>query len=169
MDEIQALFSKDEKMHSQTLIVKRFALVGFVAVVVGTSVTFAATLPSLRDFSYVGSLTVTDTSSPIAGLHHFFANAVAKKALWGGGPYPKGAEFRGRLYEVEQNEFGIIAGKLKATTVMRKDPAEKDTGGWLFSVVTPDGKTAKLDVKTACFTCHQKAKDRDFVFSRSLD
>jgi hypothetical protein len=147
---------------------KRILVAATLAASLVATAAVAATLPSLARFSYVGSLTVTDKSSPIAGVHHFYANATAKKALAKGGPFPAGAEFRGRLYEAEQNEFGVVAGRIKATTVMKKDPAAADTGGWAFSVVTPDGKSPKLDVKTACFQCHQKAQATDFVFSRAL-
>ena len=148
---------------------RRLSWIGGFAVLVTASAALAATLPSLAGYAFVGSMTVTDKSSPIAGLHHFYANATAKRALAGNARFPKGAEFRGRLYEIEQTEFGIVAGAVKATTVMKKDPAATDTGGWLFSVVLPDGTKPNVDVKTACFACHEKAKFNDFVFSRRLD
>lgn len=40
-----------------------------------------------------------------------------------------------------------------------------DTGGWGFAQFT-EGKPANEAVAAACFSCHQKASNRDFVFTR---
>ena len=60
---------------------------------------------------------------------------------------------------------GSIAGSLVNLQVMVKDSKKyAATGGWGFGDFT-DGKPANEAAMKTCFTCHQPAKDHDFVFA----
>ncbi|HHO47504.1 MAG TPA: hypothetical protein ENN06_03465 [Desulfobacteraceae bacterium] len=84
-------------------------------------------------------------------------------------PYPEGTIFLGTVYKVEQDGELYNEGSGAVYTMMKKDPAAEETGGWLFASFTPDGKPVEQDVKTGCFSCHQPLKDRDHVFSSPLN
>jgi hypothetical protein len=60
----------------------------------------------------------------------------------------------------------FVAGPAKDVQFMVKDSREyASTGGWGFGQFT-DGKPDNEAVHKTCFSCHEPAKDRDFVFTR---
>lgn len=59
-----------------------------------------------------------------------------------------------------------VAGPAKNVQFMVKDSKKyASTGGWGFAQFT-DGKPDSEAVHKTCFSCHEPAKDRDFVFTR---
>ena len=56
---------------------------------------------------------------------------------------------------------GIPTERRSAHTVRR------GTGGWGYDHFDGDSQTsvAAVEVRTACFTCHSKRQDHDFVYS----
>jgi hypothetical protein len=60
----------------------------------------------------------------------------------------------------------FVAGPAKDVRFMVKDSKKyASTGGWGFAQFT-DGKPDNEAVRKTCFSCHEPAKDRDFVFTR---
>jgi cytochrome P460 len=63
-------------------------------------------------------------------------------------------------------EQSFVAGPPTNVQFMIKDSKKyAATGGWGFAQFT-DGKPVNEAVSTACFSCHEPAKARDFVFAR---
>jgi Cytochrome P460 len=60
----------------------------------------------------------------------------------------------------------FVAGPATNVQIMVKDSRKyASTGGWGFAQFN-DGKPADEAVHRTCFSCHEPAKDRDFVFTR---
>ncbi len=54
-------------------------------------------------------------------------------------------------------------------TVMRKTNNNEDTGNWDFTMYKKEGSLfnqVAIDQKTACFSCHQRVADSDFVYTK---
>lgn len=63
-------------------------------------------------------------------------------------------------------EQSFVAGAPTNVQLMVKDSKRfAATGGWGFAQFK-DGKAAGPDALKTCFSCHQPAKDRDYVFTR---
>lgn len=127
-----------------------------------------------NDFSgyrHIHSLVINDKQSPLFGFHHFYVNEAGWEIFANQGPfpYPKGTIFLGAVYKVEQDGMHYNEGSAAAYTIMQKDPAAEETGGWLFGTFGPDGKLVEQDVHEACFSCHAPFKDQDYVFSSPLE
>jgi hypothetical protein len=125
----------------------------------------------LSGYRHIHSLVINDKESPLFGFHHFYINETGWETFKNQGPfpYPEGTIFLGAVYKVEQDGELYNEGSGAVYTIMKKDSAAEETGGWLFASFTPDGKPVEQDVKTACFSCHQPLKDRDHVFSSPLN
>ncbi|MDD3618228.1 MAG: cytochrome P460 family protein [Desulfobulbaceae bacterium] len=125
----------------------------------------------LTGYRHIHSLVINDKESPLFGFHHFYINETGWETFKNQGPfpYPEGTIFLGAVYKVEQDGELYNEGSGAVYTMMKKDPAAAETGGWLFASFTPDGKPVEQDVKTGCFSCHQPLKDRDHVFSSPLN
>jgi Cytochrome P460 len=90
-------------------------------------------------------------------------------------PFPDGAKIARlawRYVPSEQNnkvfgrEQSFVAGPPTNVQFMVKDSRKyAATGGWGFAQFT-DGKPANEAVPKTCFSCHEPAKARDFVFTR---
>jgi hypothetical protein len=52
---------------------------------------------------------------------------------------------------------------------MKKDKQATKTGGWAYSALEPDGKIKEIDPVKACFECHARAEETDYIFSRYID
>jgi hypothetical protein len=125
------------------------------------------------DFSgyrHIHSLVINDKESPLYGFHHFYINETGWETFKNQGPfpYPEGTIFLGAVYKVNQEGEQYNEGAGAVYTIMQKDPAAKETGGWLFGTFSPDGELLDQDVKKACFSCHQPLQDRDHVFSSPM-
>jgi hypothetical protein len=82
--------------------------------------------------------------------------------------FRRAAERRGLSHEEITKllaEF-FVAGPAVNVQFMIKDSRKyASTGGWAFAQFT-DGKPDSEGVHKTCFSCHEPAKDRDFVFTR---
>jgi len=68
--------------------------------------------------------------------------------------------------QVFGREQSFVAGQPTNVQFLIKDSKKyAATGGWGFAQFT-DGKPLNEAVPTACFSCHQPAKARDFVFTQ---
>ncbi len=110
---------------------------------------------------------VAPPDSRNAGFHHYYGN---EKALEGftTGKFPDGSVIVDERLEVEQRGGGSFEGKRISVAVMRKDSRRyAETGGWGFDSAAGESQTlaASAEVRAACYSCHSKQKDRDFVFS----
>lgn len=125
----------------------------------------------LSGYRHIHSLMINDRESPLFGFHHFYINETGWETFKNQGPfpYPEGTVFLGAVYQVEQDGELYNEGSGAVYTMMKKDPAAEETGGWQFATFTPDGKPVEQDVKTVCFSCHEPLKDRDHVFSSPLN
>ena len=91
-------------------------------------------------------------------------------------PFPDGTIIARIAWSYDPSEennkiFGLqqsfVAGPPKnGVQFMVKDSRKyASTGGWGFAQFD-DGKPASEAVQNTCFSCHQVAKSRDFVFNR---
>jgi hypothetical protein len=104
---------------------------------------------------------------PNAGFHHYYANPQALEGFTDG-KFPDGAVVVDERLEVDQNGGGSFEGKRISIAVMRKDSRlYPETGGWGFDAATGDSQvlSAPAGMRAACYGCHLKQKDRDFVYS----
>jgi hypothetical protein len=101
------------------------------------------------------------------GIHHVYANAQALAAMKAGKPHADGAALVVDLLEATSENNAISEGSRKLIDVMQKD-AQKfaATGGWGFERFKGDTQERVVtDAKSACFACHARLKERDYVFS----
>jgi Cytochrome P460 len=101
-------------------------------------------------------------------------DAAIKSYREGELPFPDGtmiARLAYRYVASEENnkvfgrEQSFVAGAPTNVQFMVKDSRKyAATGGWGFAQFT-DGKPANEAVPKACFSCHEPAKARDFVFT----
>lgn len=120
---------------------------------------------SYRSWQHVKSMVISDKKHGLYGFHHVYVEPKALAALQAGKGYPEGAQLAVPFYDVKEEGGAIHQGALVWVATMKRDKAQKDTGGWLFAAFDADGQPKALDVKTGCFTCHQARKDRDYVFT----
>lgn len=118
--------------------------------------------------------TVTDDPSDL--IRDLFADPAALDAVRSGRPLPYGTVLVRNVYDIERDAAGLplkdangspVKSKLRFTAVMEKHPGQ--TGGypageWQYRSFAPDG-TPMADSSAECFACHNKARNRDFVFS----
>jgi Cytochrome P460 len=85
--------------------------------------------------------------------------AIIARLAWGYVPSEENNKAFGR-------EQSFVAGPPTNVQFMVKDSKKyAATGGWGFAQFK-DGKPAAEAVHKTCFTCHEPAKARDFVFTR---
>jgi hypothetical protein len=101
--------------------------------------------------------------------HHGYANDIALPTLKEGGNYKEGAEIACSFHELETKDGGTTQGKKIKVGLMKKDAKATKTDGWTYSALGPDGMPKEIDPVKACFECHKKAKDTDYIFSRYID
>jgi Cytochrome P460 len=102
-----------------------------------------------------------------SGFHHYYANPQALEGFTTG-KFPDGAVLVDERLEVEQHGSGSFEGKRISVAVMKKDSRRHaETGGWGFDATLGDSQMlgAPAEVRAACYSCHSKQKDRDFVYS----
>lgn len=101
------------------------------------------------------------------GFHHYYANEQAMEGFRTG-HFPDGSIVVDERLEVRQEGGTTFEGSRKSVAVMDKGGARyQSTGGWGFDVFAGDDRTkgASSSVRTACYSCHSKRKEHDFVFS----
>lgn len=121
-------------------------------------------------FDHIHSLVIADEESPLYGLHHFYIGETGRDVFLQqqGFPYPEGTTFVGAVYDVVSEGAQHDEGAPAMITLMVKDPAAQDTGGWRFAAYEPDGTLIEQDVARTCFQCHTQVEETDYVFSRPL-
>ena len=102
------------------------------------------------------------------GIHHVYANDKAMKG-YETGNFPDGAILVFDLLDTKETDGSTIEGSRQRIDVMVKDfkrfPA---TGGWGFERFLGDSETERPlteEHRKLCFSCHEKRKSHDFVFS----
>ena len=129
--------------------------------------------PGYRDWRLIS---VTHEEGNFNQLRAQPGNDAAIKAYREGKlPFPDGAIIVAlhwnRVPSDEDNKvFGrvqaFVAGSSANIQVMVKDSKKfAATGGWGFADFR-DGKPSDETMHKTCFSCHEPAKDRDFVFTR---
>jgi hypothetical protein len=163
---------------------KRIAVLTLAVVALGGAAasmapgpTFVKKIPAgYRDWKVV---TVAHEAGDLNDIHAVLGNDIAIKAYRDGLlPFPEGAivgriawshvasEENNKIFGREQS---FVAGSPTDTYLqfMVKDSKKyAATGGWGYSSFDKDGKPADDAAMTACFTCHEAIKGRDFIFSR---
>ena len=142
---------------------------GILASVFSVFADSSVTVPFPADFRKwaVTKSFITGTESKAAGFHHYYANDKAM-AGFATGKFPDGAVIVDERLAVEQHGGGSFEGKRLGIAVMMKDSQRyAETGGWSFDGAAGDSQTlgASAEKRAACYACHSKQKDRDFVFS----
>ena len=128
-----------------------------------------------RKWALVKSMVIYSDKHPLfaefGGLHHVYANAEAMRALVKGGTFPDGSVLVLDLHEAKDENGAWVEGSRKLVAVMEKDRARfKATGGWGFEAFKGDSQMERTvtDATAQCFSCHQRQKDNDFVYSGYL-
>ncbi len=132
--------------------------------------------PGYRDWRLIS---VAHEEGNLNDLRAILGNDVAIKAYREGKlPFPDGtiiARLAWTYVESEENNkaFGrrqsFVPGSQPDWYLqfMVKDSAKyAATGGWGFAQFNKEGKPADVAVHSKCFSCHQPAEARDFVFTR---
>ena len=101
------------------------------------------------------------------GFHHFYANDKAMEG-YRTGRFPEGSIIVDEGVIVEETQGTTVEKGRRSLDVMHKDASRfQATSGWGYDHFDGDSQTsvASIEARTACFTCHSKRKDHDFVFS----
>ena len=121
-----------------------------------------------ESYKHIGSLIITDKNHPLHGIHHFYMNKKGLKAFETGGKYPDGTVIVDSVYEIKEDGGILNEGKRAFFPVMKKNSRMTDTDGWEWYAFSPDGKLLDKEPKKDCLSCHESAKDSDYVFSKPL-
>jgi Cytochrome P460 len=136
---------------------------------------FVTKIPSgYRDWKFISLAHEEGNLNSFASI---LGNEMAIKAYREGKlPFPDGtiiAALHWRFVPSEENNkvFGraqsFVAGDPTNVQFMVKDSTKyAATGGWGFGHFNHDGKPVDDAFMKGCFPCHQKAKDRDLMFTR---
>ena len=89
------------------------------------------------------------------------------------GKFPDGSVLVDERNQAEEKEGKTIAGAYMGIGVMVKDQQRyPETGGWGFEIFSGNDRTNGLltaQVRQACYDCHAKQSDHDYVFSNLRD
>jgi len=139
------------------------------AAVVPASEKMVGPAGEFRSWTHTKSMVIVDRSNGLYGMHNIYANNIALPTLKEGGTYREGAAFAVTFHELETKDGGTAQGKKIKVGFMRRDAKAAQTDGWIYSALGPDGLPKEIDPVKACFECHKKAKDSDFIFSKYID
>ncbi|MGE0131556.1 MAG: cytochrome P460 family protein [Blastocatellales bacterium] len=102
------------------------------------------------------------------GFHHIYANEKAMEG-YRSGKFPDGALIVFDVREAQAKDGLTTEGPRRFIDVMARDSRlYAETGGWGFEKFWGDSPAdRKLDARAAaaCFACHAKQKEGDYVFS----
>jgi hypothetical protein len=129
-----------------------------------------------RRWVHIKSTTVTAAHPAFAtegGIHHIYANPQAVQG-YSTGKFPDGAVLVSELVSTVEKNGIISEGPQRRVDAMVKDARRyKETGGWGFSRFYPNAGRAGARLEPAaaqaCFECHKRSSDHDFVFSRERE
>ena len=125
---------------------------------------------SYRNWTHVMSSLIGPQSPAYeksGGLHHFYANEKAMEG-YRTGKFPDGSVIVDERNKAQENEGVTKVGERLGVAVMVKDSRRyAETGGWGFEVFRGENPTAVLTAqgRAACYNCHAKQKDRDFIYT----
>ena len=123
-----------------------------------------------RNWAVTRSLVVgpeNKSFATIGGFHHYYANEKAMEGFRTG-EFPNGSVVVDERLATREEGGTTFEGIKKYVAVMEKEATRyQTTGGWGFDVFADEDRTqgAPASVRAACFSCHSKRKDHDFVFS----
>jgi hypothetical protein len=123
-----------------------------------------------REWTHVKTIFVGPRSKNFeqrGGFHHYYANQEAVEG-YRSGKFPDGAVIVDEGVYTREEGGVILEGARRSVEVMRKDSLRYGgTGGWGFDRYEGENLTdgAAAAVRNACYSCHAKAQDRDFVYS----
>ncbi len=126
-----------------------------------------------RDWTHVKSNLIGPKSpsyKAIGGFQHIYANNKGMEG-YRTGSFPEGSILIYDFLEGIEDSSGATAeGPRRFTSVMVRDSKRyASTGGWGFEEFRGDSETDRMigqeAAPTKCFACHQKVKDKNFVFS----
>jgi hypothetical protein len=123
-----------------------------------------------RKWAVARSLVVGPENKSFAtngGFHHYYAN---EKAMGGfrSGQFPDGSVVVDERLEARQEAGATFEGPRKSVAVMEKESTRyQSTGGWGFDLFVGEDRSqgTSAAVRAACFSCHSRRKDHDFLFS----
>jgi hypothetical protein len=125
-----------------------------------------------REWTHVKTALIGPRSEFFAtagGLHHVYANPKALAGLRSG-TFPDGAVLVFELLGTVEDAGVVAEGARKRVDVMVKDSrSHEDSGGWRFARYLGDDESQDVltpSARASCFACHQKAAQRDHVFSQ---
>ena len=98
---------------------------------------------------------------------HVYANDQALEG-YRSGHFPEGAVLVADWFFLEEKGVGLAPATRKSINVMIRDARFANTGGWGFEDFDRDSHTkrnVKVNSLTACYACHNHAKDNEYVFS----
>ena len=102
------------------------------------------------------------------GIHHIYANPAAMEG-YRTGAFADGAEMVFDLLEARETAGVTVEGARSRIDVMLKDGKRfAATSGWGFERFAGDSETERPlteEHRALCFSCHEKRKSHDFVFS----
>jgi hypothetical protein len=127
--------------------------------------------PNYRAWQHVKTMIIEPAhalSATFGGIHHIYANPEAMTGL-STGDYSDGAVLVFDLRGYESHDNTIVETDRRRLDVMRYNlKLFATTGGWEYSSYLPGQPQQRVvqDVTTACFACHQGAKESGYVFSQ---
>ena len=125
-----------------------------------------------RKWVHIGT-TLVGPQSPFfassGGLHHIYANEKAVKG-YETGTFPDGSIVVFDLLDTKELNGATIEGARKRIDVMLKDARRfPSTGGWGFERFLGDTEinpALNAEQKANCFSCHERRKAQDYIFSK---
>lgn len=124
-----------------------------------------------RNWRHVSSMVISPGHplyESFGGIHHLYANPAAVTG-YRQGRFPDGSVIVFDLLEAKTDGNATTAGNRKVVGVMVKNSRRfAATGGWGFEGFKGDTRERAVGTQaaTACFSCHQTEKARDYVFSQ---
>lgn len=119
-----------------------------------------------RRWVHVSSALVAP-GNPAAGFHHIYANERAETG-YRTGHFADGAVIVFDRLEARTAGAATSEGARQVVDVMVRDSARyAGTGGWGFEEFVGDSRTERAvgpRAATACFGCHARRQDHDYVF-----
>lgn len=128
-----------------------------------------------RSWAHVKSMAIVEDKHPLfaafGGIHHVYANALARTALQKGAPFPDGSVLVFDLLEAPKADGAHTEGARKFVAAMARDEKKyAATGGWGYQAWGGgDAKTpalAKASDQAGCHQCHMQVAKTGFVYSQ---
>lgn len=105
--------------------------------------------------------------APHGLIFNIYANEKAVEG-YRSGHFPEGAVLIADWFILEEKGPSLVQGPRKSVNVMVRDARYAATGGWGFEDFAHDSHTTRnvgQNAVKACFECHGRAKDHEYVFS----